>query len=129
VSAWVGFLVGPELLVLFSPRVLPAVRVLLIHAGGYSKRLPNVSVIGKIFATLPLGTLPSHAGVHLQLPVPRGPHGLGTPGEPLYQMLEAKLAMYIDFPAQMAPGVRAAAASGELRLAGSRTAPPACRCS
>jgi hypothetical protein len=30
-------------------------KVLLIHAGGFSKRLPNVSVIGKIFAALPLG--------------------------------------------------------------------------
>lgn len=29
--------------------------VLLIHAGGFSKRLPNVSVIGKIFAVVPLG--------------------------------------------------------------------------
>lgn len=31
-------------------------KVLLIHAGGHSKRLPHVSVVGKIFATLPLGT-------------------------------------------------------------------------
>ena len=32
-------------------------RVLLIHAGGYSKRLPHVSVVGKIFTALPLGTV------------------------------------------------------------------------
>lgn len=30
-------------------------KVLLIHAGGFSKRLPIVSVIGKIFAALPFG--------------------------------------------------------------------------
>jgi fucose-1-phosphate guanylyltransferase len=53
--------------------------VLLIHAGGFSKRLPNVSVIGKIFAALPFGTP--------------------------YSMLELKLASYIDFPKKMIPGV------------------------
>ena len=30
-------------------------KILLLHAGGYSKRLPNVSVIGKPFTTLPIG--------------------------------------------------------------------------
>ena len=30
-------------------------RVCLLNAGGYSKRLANVSVIGKIFTALPLG--------------------------------------------------------------------------
>lgn len=55
-------------------------RVLLIHAGGFSQRLPNASALGKIFTALPLC-------------------------EPLYQMLELKLAMYVDFPSQMHPGV------------------------
>eukprot|EP00048_Salpingoeca_helianthica_P023314 m.23572 g.23572 ORF g.23572 m.23572 type:complete len:566 (+) comp8538_c0_seq1:82-1779(+) len=59
---------------------LDAFKVLLLHAGGFSKRLPNVSVVGKIFAVLPLG-------------------------EPVYSMLEIKLATYIDFPANMSPGV------------------------
>uniref|UniRef100_A0A8C9N0F4 Fucose-1-phosphate guanylyltransferase n=1 Tax=Serinus canaria TaxID=9135 RepID=A0A8C9N0F4_SERCA len=54
--------------------------VLLIHSGGYSQRLPNASALGKIFTALPLG-------------------------EPLYQMLELKLSMYIDFPRHMKPGV------------------------
>ncbi|KAK7812315.1 hypothetical protein U0070_024585 [Myodes glareolus] len=54
--------------------------VLLIHSGGYSQRLPNASALGKIFTALPLG-------------------------EPIYQMLELKLAMYMDFPAHMKPGV------------------------
>ncbi|XP_051867758.1 fucose-1-phosphate guanylyltransferase [Pristis pectinata] len=54
--------------------------VLLIHAGGYSQRLPSASALGKIFMALPLG-------------------------EPVYQVLELKLAMYIDFPAHMKPGV------------------------
>ena len=30
-------------------------KVMLIHAGGYSQRLPNLSVLGKIFLTLPCG--------------------------------------------------------------------------
>ncbi|NXC45274.1 FPGT guanylyltransferase, partial [Penelope pileata] len=54
--------------------------VLLIHSGGYSQRLPNASALGKIFTALPFG-------------------------DPVYQMLELKLAMYIDFPCHMKPGV------------------------
>eukprot|EP00911_Craspedida_sp_UC1_P001375 UC1_evm2s1037 len=54
-------------------------RMLIIHAGGYSKRLPNVSIIGKIFAAVPCG-------------------------DPVFQMLEVKLATYVDFPAKMSPG-------------------------
>ncbi|XP_026881062.2 fucose-1-phosphate guanylyltransferase isoform X2 [Electrophorus electricus] len=55
-------------------------KVLLIHAGGLSQRLPNASALGKIFTALPMG-------------------------EPLYQMLELKMAMYVDFPPHMKPGV------------------------
>ncbi|KAG7488378.1 hypothetical protein MATL_G00032030 [Megalops atlanticus] len=55
-------------------------KIILIHAGGYSQRLPNASALGKIFTALPLG-------------------------DPVYQMLELKLAMYIDFPVHMKPGV------------------------
>ncbi|NXE14449.1 FPGT guanylyltransferase, partial [Lophotis ruficrista] len=54
--------------------------VLLIHSGGYSQRLPNASALGKIFTALPFG-------------------------DPVYQMLDLKLAMYIDFPSHMKPGV------------------------
>ncbi|XP_076009322.1 fucose-1-phosphate guanylyltransferase [Genypterus blacodes] len=61
-------------------RSLSTLRVILIHAGGWSQRLPSASALGKIFAALPLG-------------------------EPLYQMLELKLAMYVDFPSQMKPGI------------------------
>lgn len=59
---------------------LSAFRVILIHAGGFSQRLPSASALGKIFTALPLGV-------------------------PLYQMLELKLAMYVDFPLHMKPGV------------------------
>ncbi|XP_067845882.1 fucose-1-phosphate guanylyltransferase [Heptranchias perlo] len=59
---------------------LDSFTVLFIHAGGYSQRLPSASALGKIFTALPLG-------------------------DPVYQMLELKLAMYIDFPAHMKPGV------------------------
>ncbi|XP_071764710.2 fucose-1-phosphate guanylyltransferase [Centroberyx gerrardi] len=61
-------------------KTLGSFRVILIHAGGWSQRLPNASALGKIFTALPLG-------------------------DPLYQMLELKLAMYVDFPSQMKPGV------------------------
>ncbi|XP_048395709.1 fucose-1-phosphate guanylyltransferase isoform X2 [Stegostoma tigrinum] len=54
--------------------------ILLIHAGGYSQRLLSASALGKIFTTLPLGN-------------------------PVYQMLELKLAIYVDFPTHMKPGV------------------------
>ncbi|NWI71592.1 FPGT guanylyltransferase, partial [Todus mexicanus] len=54
--------------------------VLIIHSGGSSQRLPSASALGKIFTALPLG-------------------------DPVYQMLELKLAMYIDFPSRMRPGV------------------------
>ncbi|XP_053447677.1 fucose-1-phosphate guanylyltransferase [Nycticebus coucang] len=54
--------------------------ILLIHSGGYSQRLPNASALGKIFTALPLGN-------------------------PIYQMLELKLAIYIDFPLHMNPGI------------------------
>ncbi|NWJ10683.1 FPGT guanylyltransferase, partial [Crypturellus undulatus] len=54
--------------------------VLLIHSGGYSQRLPSASALGKIFTALPFG-------------------------DPVYQMLELKLAMYIDFPGHMKPGI------------------------
>ncbi|XP_077463169.1 fucose-1-phosphate guanylyltransferase [Stigmatopora argus] len=59
---------------------LSKMRVILIHAGGSSQRLPSASALGKIFTAIPLG-------------------------EPLYQMLELKLATYVDFPAHMKPGV------------------------
>lgn len=61
-------------------KVLCKLRVLLIHAGGLSQRLPSASALGKIFTALPLGN-------------------------PLYQMFELKLAMYVDFPSHMKPGV------------------------
>ncbi|XP_030640462.1 fucose-1-phosphate guanylyltransferase [Chanos chanos] len=61
-------------------KALSGFRVILIHAGGFSQRLPNASALGKIFMALPLG-------------------------DPLYQMLELKLAMYVDFPAHMKPGL------------------------
>nr|XP_040041243.1 fucose-1-phosphate guanylyltransferase [Gasterosteus aculeatus aculeatus] len=59
---------------------LERLRVILIHAGGFSQRLPSASALGKIFTAVPLG-------------------------DPLYQMLELKLALYVDFPCRMKPGV------------------------
>lgn len=61
-------------------KALSTWRIILIHAGGWSQRLPCASALGKIFMALPLG-------------------------DPLYQMLELKLAIYVDFPPHMTPGV------------------------
>ncbi|MED6264249.1 hypothetical protein CHARACLAT_012861 [Characodon lateralis] len=61
-------------------KALSNLRILLIHAGGFSQRLPSASALGKILMPLPLG-------------------------DPIYQMLELKLAMYVDFPSQMKPGL------------------------
>lgn len=64
---------------------LGRLKVILIHAGGFSQRLPSASALGKIFMAVPLG-------------------------DPIYQMLELKLAMYVDFPSQMKPGFLATCA-------------------
>ena len=73
---------------------------MLIHAGGYSQRLPNVSVIGKAFMALPCGkgeSAPKGLLFDFQSDV--------AAGDPMFQMLEALLMMYIDFPARMDSGV------------------------
>ncbi|XP_068095323.1 fucose-1-phosphate guanylyltransferase [Hyperolius riggenbachi] len=62
------------------PGGLDSFTIMLIHAGGYSQRLPHASALGKIFTALPFG-------------------------EPVYQMIDLKLAIYIDFPVHMKPGV------------------------
>eukprot|EP00731_Ephydatia_muelleri_P031181 Em0022g695a len=63
---------------------LEQAKVLLVHAGGYSQRLPNLSVLGKIFMALPCG-------------------------DPMMDMFDALLVMYIDLPERMNPGVFLAA--------------------
>lgn len=55
-------------------------RVIVIHAGGQSRRMPSTSILGKIFAAVPCGN-------------------------PMYQMLDVKLAMYLPFLPKMPPGV------------------------
>lgn len=142
-------------------------KVLLIHAGGYSQRLPSVSVLGKAFLALPFGGC-EHCAlkcvvivfIHLRTFLPYSvnfysplspPPSLLFPlslppllflspslplfsffslasfpspffcffslpplllscafwsGNPMFQMLEAVLMMFIDLPARMAPGVR-----------------------
>lgn len=56
-------------------------KIMLIHAGGQSKRLPSHSVLGKLFTPLPV------------------------PGPTVFDMLDLKLAMYLPFLALMAPGI------------------------
>jgi fucose-1-phosphate guanylyltransferase len=69
-----------ELLGTVGADALNNFKVILIHAGGYSQRLPNQSVLGKVFLTLPCDQLP-------------------------IQMLDALLMMYVDIPEKMNPGV------------------------
>ena len=76
--------------------------MLLVHAGGYSKRLPNVSVIGKIFAAVPHGK--RGILVESRLVYNTTPHAW-FPGQPVFQMLEEKLAMYLPCLPTMAAGV------------------------
>jgi len=59
-------------------------RVLLIHAGGYSKRLANHSISGKIFCPIPLFL---------------------NQASPSITMLELKFIMFMDFPKNMKAGV------------------------
>lgn len=63
-----------------------SLRVLLIHAGGQSQRMPSASVLGKIFS-----------------PIPKGENSM-------YQMLDLKLAMYLPFLPMMGPGIFVACA-------------------
>jgi hypothetical protein len=44
---------------LYGSQRCTQLRILLIHAGGYSQRTPHHSVSGKIFAALPVGPVPS----------------------------------------------------------------------
>lgn len=55
-------------------------RVLFIPAGGHSQRLPNLSILGKLFCHLPFG-------------------------ESSFQMLDLILATYLPFLTEMPPGV------------------------
>lgn len=55
-------------------------RVILIHAGGQSKRMPSTSILGKISAPVPSGNV-------------------------FYQMLDVKLATYLPLIPRMPPGV------------------------
>ncbi|ELT94528.1 hypothetical protein CAPTEDRAFT_177275 [Capitella teleta] len=55
-------------------------RILLLNAGGQSQRLPSASVLGKVFTALPFG-------------------------DPMYQILDLKLASYMAFLPRMGPGI------------------------
>ncbi|KAL8612927.1 hypothetical protein ACOMHN_035004 [Nucella lapillus] len=55
-------------------------KTLMIHAGGWSQRMPSATILGKVFSAIP--------------------HG-----QPLYQVLDLKLAMYTPFIPRLPPGV------------------------
>ncbi|KAI6659402.1 hypothetical protein LOD99_10821 [Oopsacas minuta] len=57
-------------------------RVMLIHAGGYSQRLPSLTAIGKLSISLPIGN-----------------------GSEFYQVLEGLLISFLYFPMRMSSGV------------------------
>jgi len=64
---------------------LYAMRVLLVHAGGQSQRLPSASVLGKLFSPLPMG-------------------------KPIWQLFDVKLASYLPLLSHLKPGIFHAAA-------------------
>eukprot|EP00755_Sulcionema_specki_P008329 Sspe_Gene.5876::Locus_1962_Transcript_1_1_Confidence_1.000_Length_2771::g.5876::m.5876/K00976/FPGT; fucose-1-phosphate guanylyltransferase len=68
----------------YTPDQLESLKVLLIHAGGYSKRLPNHSHCGKIFSLLPV-------------PSPACPHSA-------MNMLELKLGTFAHVAQQIPEG-------------------------
>ncbi|XP_012559770.2 fucose-1-phosphate guanylyltransferase isoform X1 [Hydra vulgaris] len=59
---------------------LETLKVIIFLSGGYSQRLPSASALGKIFTALPFG-------------------------DPIYQMIEVKLALFVDFPKRMNAGI------------------------
>ena len=66
----------------FGWRELSEKRMMLIHAGGYSQRLPSLTAIGKLSISLPLGD-----------------------GNELYQVFEGLLICFLDFPRRMKNGI------------------------
>lgn len=44
-----------ELLKIYGEEKLKTYKIMLAHAGGYSMRMPNASVLGKVFTPLPWG--------------------------------------------------------------------------
>ncbi|XP_077519090.1 fucose-1-phosphate guanylyltransferase-like isoform X2 [Amblyomma americanum] len=66
---------------IYGDERLSQMRILLMHAGGQSKRLPSHSVLGKLFALLPIAA-------HTQI-----------------QMFDLKMAMYSPFLRKMKAGV------------------------
>ncbi|KAF8945265.1 hypothetical protein BGZ47_002980 [Haplosporangium gracile] len=73
----------------FPADFLLQARTLLIHAGGYSTRLPHVSARGKVFTTLPQANKPE--GI---------------------QILDLKLVLYLHLLKSMPPGVFLTSADG-----------------
>ncbi|GJJ73048.1 fucose-1-phosphate guanylyltransferase [Entomortierella parvispora] len=73
----------------YSDDFISTARVLLIHAGGYSTRLPHVSARGKVFTILP------------QVNSPDG-----------IQVLDLKLVLYLHLLKSMPPGVFLTSADG-----------------
>ncbi|GAU99024.1 hypothetical protein RvY_10085-1 [Ramazzottius varieornatus] len=94
------FLVLEELHRRFLETDLKTKKVLLIHAGGWSQRLPSASVLGKLFMPLPVG----------------------FGGD--WDMLDLKLSMYLPFIPLMQPGIFVTA-SDDLELFVLDSPPPA----
>ncbi|KAK5580788.1 hypothetical protein RB653_000812 [Dictyostelium firmibasis] len=82
---------------MFGDDKIKNMKILLLHAGGYSKRLPNHSTTGKIFASIPC-----------TLGIDDDNNNNNKENESKLQacsMLEIKLIILIDIPKRMKPGV------------------------
>ena len=71
-------------------------KILMIHAGGYSKRLPSHSCTSKIFSPLPIKPKANN-------------HNTSDSKDIIYDMLDVKLFMYWPFLHIMGPGMFATA--------------------
>lgn len=72
-----------------SEQEMDRARILLIHCGGFSKRLPNHSTLGKLFAPLPF-----HLSCKSQIRDENGENNDDFSYYGLWSMLEMKLAMF-----------------------------------
>lgn len=117
------FLVLEELHRRFLETDLKTKKILLIHAGGWSQRLPSASVLGKLFMPLPVGTCysaysPAERAMVLRFVF----HAAGFGGD--WDMLDVKLSMYLPFIPLMQPGIFVTA-SDDLELFVLDSPPPA----
>ena len=91
------------------PKNTNLARILLIHAGGFSKRLPSHTIGGKIFCPIPFflnnGNFKKRIFLLFADLVPKVTNQYTKIVRKCVSMLEMKLIMFVEFPSKMKPGV------------------------